>query len=76
MMSAVSRRPPPTAPLHRYVSLFGADRGVTVYSDGLAEYEAEPSGDVAVTLVRSRRRPVAQRPPGTARPRGLAGAHA
>jgi len=45
--------PPPTAPLHRYVSLFGADRGVTVYSDGLAEYEAEPSGDVAVTLVRS-----------------------
>jgi len=45
--------PPPTAPLHRYVSLFGGDRGVTVYSDGLAEYEAEPSGDVAVTLVRS-----------------------
>ena len=45
--------PPPTAPLHRYVSLFGADRGVTVYSDGLAEYEAEPTGDVAVTLVRS-----------------------
>jgi mannosylglycerate hydrolase len=44
--------PPPTAPLHRYVSLFGADRGVTVFSDGLAEYEAEPSGDVAVTLVR------------------------
>jgi len=45
--------PPPTAPLHRYVSLFHGDRGVTVYSDGLAEYEAEPSGDVAVTLVRS-----------------------
>lgn len=45
--------PPPTAPLHRYVSLFGTDRGVTVYSDGLAEYEAESSGDVAVTLVRS-----------------------
>ena len=45
--------PPPTAPLHRYVSLFGNDRGVTLYSDGLAEYEAEPSGDVAVTLVRS-----------------------
>jgi len=45
--------PPPTAPLHRYVSLFGSGRGVTVYSDGLAEYEAESSGDVAVTLVRS-----------------------
>ena len=45
--------PPPTAPLHRYVSLIGADRGVTIYSDGLAEYEAESSGDVAVTLVRS-----------------------
>jgi alpha-mannosidase len=39
--------------LHRYVSLFGSGRGVTVYSDGLAEYEAESSGDVAVTLVRS-----------------------
>jgi alpha-mannosidase len=45
--------PPPTAPLHRYVSLYGADRGVTVYSDGLAEYEADATGDVAVTLVRA-----------------------
>ena len=45
--------PPPTAPLHRYVSLFDSTRGVTVYSDGLAEYEADPGGDVAVTLVRS-----------------------
>jgi len=45
--------PPATAPLHRYVSLFDSARGVTVYSDGLAEYEAEPTGDVAVTLVRS-----------------------
>jgi hypothetical protein len=45
--------PPPTAPLHRYVSLFGAERGTTVYSDGLAEYEADATGDVAVTLVRS-----------------------
>jgi alpha-mannosidase len=35
------------------VSLFDSARGVTVYSDGLAEYEADPSGDVAVTLVRS-----------------------
>jgi len=45
--------PPRTAPLHRYVSLFGPDRGVTVYSDGLAEYEADANGDVAVTLVRA-----------------------
>ena len=45
--------PPPTAPLHRYVSLFDAARGVTVYSDGLAEYETDANGDVAVTLVRS-----------------------
>jgi alpha-mannosidase len=45
--------PPATAPLHRYVSLFGAARGVTVFSDGLAEYEATPDGAVAVTLVRA-----------------------
>ena len=48
-----SEAPPATAPLHRYVSLFGANRGATVYSDGLAEYEADPAGDVAVTLVRA-----------------------
>ena len=35
-----SSMPPPTAPLHRYVSLFDDARGVTVFSDGLAEYEA------------------------------------
>ena len=45
--------PPTTAPLHRYVSLFDARRGATVYSDGLAEYEADAAGDVAVTLVRA-----------------------
>jgi alpha-mannosidase len=45
--------PPPTAPLHRYVSVFDETRGATVYSDGLAEYEADASGDVAVTLVRA-----------------------
>ena len=45
--------PPPTAPLHRYVSLFGAARGMTLYSDGLAEYEADAAGDIAVTLVRA-----------------------
>ncbi len=45
--------PPLTAPLHRYVSLFSASRGATVYSDGLAEYEADDDGGVAVTLLRS-----------------------
>ncbi|MHB1863602.1 MAG: glycoside hydrolase family 38 C-terminal domain-containing protein, partial [Gemmatimonadaceae bacterium] len=44
---------PPTAPLHRYVSLFNAPRGATVFSDGLAEYEADGAGAVRVTLVRA-----------------------
>lgn len=44
--------PVPTAPLHRYVSLFNSEIGATVFSDGLAEYETD--GDViAVTLVRA-----------------------
>ena len=42
-----------TAPLHRYVTLVDSTRGVTVLSDGLAEYEAFPDGTLAVTLVRS-----------------------
>jgi mannosylglycerate hydrolase len=45
--------PPKTAPLHRYVSFFSTSRGATVYSDGLAEYEADDDGGVAVTLLRS-----------------------
>ena len=44
--------PPPTAPLHRYVSLFGAAQGATLFSDGLAEYEADDDGGIAVTLLR------------------------
>jgi mannosylglycerate hydrolase len=48
-----SERVPPTAPLHRYVSLFDASRGCTVLSDGLAEYESRDDGSIAVTLVRS-----------------------
>ena len=44
---------PETAPLHRYVSLFAGNVGATVYSDGLAEYEATRDGDVFVTLVRA-----------------------
>jgi alpha-mannosidase len=45
--------PLPTAPLHRYVSLFGKSRGATTYSDGLCEYEADDRGGVSVTLVRA-----------------------
>jgi len=46
-------RPLATAPLHRYVSLWGAERVATVFGDGLAEYEATADGGVAVTLVRA-----------------------
>jgi alpha-mannosidase len=45
--------PPKTAPMHRYVSLFDATAGCTIIGDGLAEYEATRTGDVAVTLLRS-----------------------
>ena len=51
--ASAAERPPRTAPLHRYVSLSNETRGATVYSDGLAEYEATASGDVVVTLVRA-----------------------
>lgn len=44
---------PPTAPLARYVTLSRAERGMTLYSDGLAEYEATADGDIAVTLLRA-----------------------
>jgi 2-O-(6-phospho-alpha-D-mannosyl)-D-glycerate hydrolase len=44
--------PPPTAPLHRYVTLYSDARGATVFSDGLGEYEVTPEGDVAITLGR------------------------
>jgi alpha-mannosidase len=44
---------PKTAPLHRYVSLFDHRAGATVFSDGLAEYEAYDDGTVAITLVRA-----------------------
>ena len=50
---SVRETPPPTAPLHRYVSLYAADRGVTLFSDGLAEYAATARGEIAVTLVRA-----------------------
>jgi alpha-mannosidase len=41
-----------SAPLHRYVTRADAARGVTLYSDGLAEYESTKRG-IAVTLVRA-----------------------
>jgi len=44
---------PTCAPLHRYVSVFGRGKGATIYSDGLAEYEAAGDDGVAVTLVRA-----------------------
>lgn len=43
---------PATAPLHRYVTLLGANPA-SLISDGLAEYEATVEGDVFVTLVRA-----------------------
>jgi alpha-mannosidase len=43
---------PPTAPLHRYVSVFNDTRGATIFSDGLAEYEVA-GADVMITLVRA-----------------------
>jgi hypothetical protein len=44
--------PPPTAPLHRWVSCDGDAHAVTLFSDGLAEYEVRPRS-VLVTLVRA-----------------------
>jgi len=43
---------PATAPLHRYVTVADNARGVTLVSDGLAEYEAREDA-VAVTLLRA-----------------------
>ena len=50
---ACSETPPPTAPLHRYVSVFDGARGATLFSDGLGEYEAAVDGTIAITLVRA-----------------------
>jgi alpha-mannosidase len=46
-------RPPRTAPLHRYVSVFAPEVGATLYSDGFAEYEATEKGELFVTLLRA-----------------------
>jgi alpha-mannosidase len=50
---AMRERPLPTAPLHRYVSVFGERLGATVFSDGLAEHEALVDGRIAITLFRA-----------------------
>jgi mannosylglycerate hydrolase len=50
---SVREIPQPTAPLHRYVSLFDGERGATIHSDGLAEYEHLADGTIAVTLLRA-----------------------
>lgn len=42
-----------SAPLHRWVARFTASQGVTIFSDGLADYESHDDGSVAVTLVRA-----------------------
>ena len=42
-----------TAPLHRWVTRFGATAGATLFSDGLAEYESLADGAIAVTLLRA-----------------------
>jgi hypothetical protein len=44
---------PPTAPLHRYVTLAASGRSATVFSDGLPEVECRDDGSVAVTLFRA-----------------------
>jgi len=50
---AAMERAPATAPLHRYVSLFDGPLGATLFSDGLAEYDATDEGKVLVTLLRA-----------------------
>jgi len=45
-------QPPPTCPLHRWLSACDATRGATLISDGLAEGEVH-DGQLSVTLVRA-----------------------
>jgi len=49
----LAETPPATAPMHRYVSLYDTTSGTTLFSDGLAEYEATLDGNLFVTLVRA-----------------------
>lgn len=45
--------PDPCAPMQRYVTVAGAKDGMTVFADGLPQYEAQRNGTVLVTLMRS-----------------------
>ncbi|MES3032669.1 MAG: glycoside hydrolase family 38 C-terminal domain-containing protein [Gemmatimonadota bacterium] len=42
-----------TAPLHRWLHLSGESFGLGIVSDGLAEYELLPEGQLAITLLRA-----------------------
>ena len=50
---AAMEHAPRTGPLQRYVSVFNERIGYTVFSDGLAEYEASEDGSIAITLLRA-----------------------
>ncbi|MFI5279245.1 MAG: glycoside hydrolase family 38 C-terminal domain-containing protein [Gemmatimonadales bacterium] len=45
--------PDPCAPMQRFVSVAGRKAGLTVFSEGLPQYEARPDGSLFVTLLRS-----------------------
>ena len=44
---------PATAPLQRYVSVGGKSTALTVFTDGLQEYDARPDGTLLITLERT-----------------------
>jgi hypothetical protein len=46
-------QPAPTAPMQRYVSAAIEARGLTVFADGLPEYELQPDGMLLITLLRA-----------------------
>jgi len=46
-------QPAPTAPMQRWVSAASGERGLTVLSDGLPEYELRADGTLLVTLLRA-----------------------
>jgi alpha-mannosidase len=45
--------PDPCAPMQRYVSIAGVKEALTVFADGLPQYEARRDGTLLVTLLRS-----------------------
>jgi alpha-mannosidase len=46
-------QPAPTAPMQRWVAAARGERGLTVLSDGLPEYEVGSDGTILVTLLRA-----------------------